>query len=227
MIWNANHVLDNALSAESNGVPFGLVENCKAVVLLCVEEVGVVLSGNFGTGLIMKHLEGGGWSNPSALTMRGMGLGIHAGAATKDIIVLIFDEKIVEKFGEAPLQMPKFAGQSAVTEGKVSRSDKMDTFKEKDEGAWAFLMTTGVFGGISMEGATVKCNSKANGKFYDTDKITAKAIFDGEVTAPEGSGIDTLHSKLELMRQGKTATLSVEELKEKEAARQAADAAVA
>lgn len=36
MIWNANHVLDQALAPDTPGIPRGLVQNCKGIILISV-----------------------------------------------------------------------------------------------------------------------------------------------------------------------------------------------
>ena len=53
MIWNANHVLDQALSPDTAGIPRGMIKNCKGIILLSVVEAGFIFSGNVGTGVII------------------------------------------------------------------------------------------------------------------------------------------------------------------------------
>jgi lipid-binding SYLF domain-containing protein len=53
MIWNANHVLDQALSPDTPGIPRGMIKNCKGIILLSVVEAGFIFSGNVGTGVII------------------------------------------------------------------------------------------------------------------------------------------------------------------------------
>ena len=53
MIWNANHVLDQALSPDTAGIPRGMIKNCKGIILLSVVEAGFIFSSNVGTGVII------------------------------------------------------------------------------------------------------------------------------------------------------------------------------
>lgn len=83
MIWNANHVLDQALSPDTAGIPRGMIKNCKGIILLSVVEAGFIFSGNVGTGVIIANKYDGTWSPPSALGLGGIGWGFMVGAEVK------------------------------------------------------------------------------------------------------------------------------------------------
>ena len=100
MIWNANHVLYQALSPDTpvscffdfgqverqmrtkyyyfkryklQGIPRGMIKNCKGIILLSVVEAGFIFSGNVCTGVIIANKYDGTWSPPSALGLGGIG----------------------------------------------------------------------------------------------------------------------------------------------------------
>jgi lipid-binding SYLF domain-containing protein len=73
MIWNANHVLDQALDPATNGVPKALFEKCKGLILISVIEAGFIFSGNVGTGLLLAKKKDGAWSAPCAVGLTGIG----------------------------------------------------------------------------------------------------------------------------------------------------------
>jgi lipid-binding SYLF domain-containing protein len=73
MIWNANHVLDQALDPDTNGVPKSLFEKAKGLILISVIEAGFIFTGNVGTGLLLAKKKGSTWSAPSAVGMTGIG----------------------------------------------------------------------------------------------------------------------------------------------------------
>lgn len=217
MIWNANNVLDAALSAKSNGVPQSFVVRCKGVVLLTIKEAGLILSGNSGTGVIMAQNAKGEWSPPSAIGMTGISLGLLVGWAVKYVLIFLMDEELVKKAGSGTLKIPKLTGESAITTGEISRMDDLDTFRESKSGAWGFMYSKGMFGSIAIKTVNLHEHKKQNAKFYAKDNVTPKEILlDQVVSIPKGSGIPDLHRKLEMLQNGRTSEPTPAELERKE-----------
>jgi hypothetical protein len=54
MIWNANHVLEKALSPHINGMPKRLFKECVGVVMMHSVQMGFILSGTTATGILLK-----------------------------------------------------------------------------------------------------------------------------------------------------------------------------
>jgi hypothetical protein len=71
MIWNANHVLASALDPKTPGVPRALFEHdLKGIILISTVEVGLVFTGNVGSGILLAR-RNGGWSPPCAVGLGG------------------------------------------------------------------------------------------------------------------------------------------------------------
>lgn len=99
---SANHVLEQALQPGPNSsIPQAFFKSCVGVVLLSVVEVGFVISGNLGTGILLKKLDdiGSKWSAPVACGLTGVGYGLLVGGSIKDIMMFIFDEATLQKIG--------------------------------------------------------------------------------------------------------------------------------
>lgn len=226
MIWNANHVLDTALSVRTNGIPKHLVHKCKGVVLLTVHEVGIVMSGSSGTGVVVAQTDPGNWSAPSAIGMQGAGMGFMAGYASKDMIILIMKEDDLRRIASAKFQFPATGSQIVDTWGKVDRNGRYDTNEENAHGSYAFVFSKGVFSGISTESARLIPHPKQNAKFYKKEKVTAEEILFGDaVDVPGECGIPDLHRKLEALRMGETKTPTAAEEEKKERLRTEAEKA--
>eukprot|EP00563_Minutocellus_polymorphus_P020604 CAMPEP_0197726904 /NCGR_PEP_ID=MMETSP1434-20131217/17635_1 /TAXON_ID=265543 /ORGANISM="Minutocellus polymorphus, Strain CCMP3303" /LENGTH=258 /DNA_ID=CAMNT_0043312955 /DNA_START=124 /DNA_END=900 /DNA_ORIENTATION=+ len=218
MIWNANHVLDSALDPKTNGIPRDLFKACKGVVLLSVIEAGFCFSGNVGTGVVMARADDGTWSPPSAVGLAGMGFGFMFGAETKDILILIMDHNTLQAYsGDGII---KFGGQVGITAGPVGREiDASVAFGTGGAGgAFAYTFSQGLFGGAALEGAAIGSRKGENDRFYGNTVATPQAVLfeKGAVAVPADSGIEDLWKKLELLKEGKTAELSSEQLSKKE-----------
>jgi lipid-binding SYLF domain-containing protein len=94
MIWNANHVLEKALSPHINGMPKRLFKECVGVVMMHSVQLGFILSGTTATGILLKkNADGTGWSPPCAVGMSGLGFGILIGVSASDLFVFIMDDQ--------------------------------------------------------------------------------------------------------------------------------------
>mmetsp|Transcript_12996 Transcript_12996/g.27607 ORF Transcript_12996/g.27607 Transcript_12996/m.27607 type:complete len:246 (+) Transcript_12996:108-845(+) len=224
MIYNANNVLDQALSPDTEGIPRGVFQNCKGIVLLSVIEAGFILSGNVGTGVIIAHntttntatnTTTESWSPPVALALGGIGCGIVAGAEKKDLILFAMDEVTFDAIS-GDIQY-KIGGQASATAGPMGREEEiiLANVAGKTMGrTFSYVFSKGVFGGMSVESAILSVRAKENEAFYGSSsesvgEVNTKDILEGRVDFPKGKGIEELHRKLDLLRAGKVVVPAV------------------
>merc|ERR1712151_426209 len=213
------------LDPKTPGVPRVLFRDCKGLVLLSVVEAGFIFSGSVGTGVILTQNDEGEWSAPSALGLTGVGFGVLAGAEVKDILILLVDDHAVNAMaGEHQI---KFGSQLGITAGPIGREIGGDLNFSYDRGdlALSYSFSKGLFMGINLEGAVVGARPKVNKKFYGKEVKPSEILHDRVVDIPENSGIPQLHKKLDLLKQGKTSELTVEEIEHKEKSRSVAEEA--
>ncbi len=200
-------------------VPKKLFTACVGVVLISVVEVGFILSGSIGTGIILKRrndssssssgtTDNNEWSYPVACGLGGLGWGFLAGGSVKDIIVFIFDEDTLRTMAYDKLGV-KVGGQLEATFGTTGRSANLDfTVSEKGFGnTMSYAFSKGVFIGMSVEGAVIGARHKINQKFYNSETITPDEIFAGgfEVKAMSDTKLQNVYTKLALITAGATA----------------------
>ncbi|KAL3783947.1 hypothetical protein ACHAW5_010461 [Stephanodiscus triporus] len=204
IIFHAKNVLDQALSPNWAGIPKGIIKDCKGIIILTVAEAGFIFSGTVGTGVIIAHKEDGTWSPPSALGLGGIGWGLMAGAEVKDLVICVMDDATLKTFsGEHHV---KIGTQIAATVGPLGReADASFNFSEKGGMGvtFAYAFSKGVFGGISIETAVLNARSKENERFYGKPAKPSEILFENAVDAPKGKGVDELHHRLHLLRDGK------------------------
>jgi lipid-binding SYLF domain-containing protein len=213
--------LQKALDPKEKAVPRVLFNECVAVVLISVVQVGFVFTGNVGTGIILKKKEGEiidgvSWSKPVACGITGMGYGFIAGASVKDIIIFVMD-------GHTLTAMIKDTGvkigaQAELTLGTFGRMGKVDYSLGKGGGygsTISFAFTKGIFGGISMEGAVVGIRSKCNHNFYGKDFYPEQIIDEkSDVAMPTDrvTLLDEVYAKLDLLCAGETVAPDVDDI---------------
>eukprot|EP00581_Thalassiosira_minuscula_P008303 CAMPEP_0183702776 /NCGR_PEP_ID=MMETSP0737-20130205/773_1 /TAXON_ID=385413 /ORGANISM="Thalassiosira miniscula, Strain CCMP1093" /LENGTH=436 /DNA_ID=CAMNT_0025929451 /DNA_START=90 /DNA_END=1400 /DNA_ORIENTATION=+ len=227
MIWNANHVLDQALGPETEGIPRGMVQNCQGIILLSVVEAGFIFSGHVGTGIIVANNDDGSWSPPSAIALGGIGCGLVIGAEVKDIVMCItrWEESTLEAL--AGDHQFKFGGQVSATIGPIGREAEVSFhLSEKGYGqTFTYTFTRGVFAGLSLESAILSVRSKENKRFYGKAANSKEILLENAVECPKGKGIEELHRKLDLLRKGKVSIPTPSELEKKDSMRIEAEAA--
>uniref|UniRef100_A0A7S2YL23 Ysc84 actin-binding domain-containing protein n=1 Tax=Entomoneis paludosa TaxID=265537 RepID=A0A7S2YL23_9STRA len=203
MIHNANQVLDAALSPETKAIPRKMFQDVKGIVLLSIVEVGFVLSGNVGTGIILAKTEKGEWGPPCAIGLTGVGWGLLVGGSVKDVMIFLTNETAVQ--GITHPNGLKLGGQAEVTLG-YGRTGALDLNLSHagSSGTLAVAFTKGVFLGVSVEGAVMGIRHAANNAFYGETR-TPNDILAGKVDLPSGdhaSLMKDVYEKLEKLSKG-------------------------
>lgn len=69
------------LSSEKK-IPEAILQNARGLAILTVVKVGVMVTYNIGTGLVIARREDGSWSPPSAISSFGVGWGAQVNKFT-------------------------------------------------------------------------------------------------------------------------------------------------
>ena len=141
-------------------------------------QVGFMLTGSVGTGILMRKKPDGTWSHPSARGLMGCGYGLLAGASYKHMIVFVQGSHGLEAItSETGLQV---GGQAEATLGPFGRTLELD-FNLSNRGAGsshAIAFSKGAFLGVSAQGAVVGARLAANRKFYGVDVTPRQILLD-------------------------------------------------
>jgi len=112
-------VLKEMQGAGDKAVPHSLFEKSVcAVVVPSLKKAGFIVGGKYGRGFASSRKPGGGWSGPSAVRIEGGSFGLQIGGSASDIILLMMNEKGVER-----LLANKFTigGEASAAAGPVGR----------------------------------------------------------------------------------------------------------
>jgi lipid-binding SYLF domain-containing protein len=133
-------------------------QKAKAVVVVpTLVKAGFIFGGSGGNGVVMTR-GGKSWSHPSFVTMGSVTFGLQAGAQGGQLILLAMTDK-----GRNAILSNKFqlGGDASVAAGPVGAGAQAATTD-----ILAFSRSAGVFGGITVEGATIAVRDKWNAKYY-------------------------------------------------------------
>lgn len=201
----ANEVLWEALKPGFHGIPQHWAQNATAVIIMTVAQVGFLVTGNLGTGIILRKKPNGNWSHPSACGLCGCGYGLLGGASVKNLIVFIKGEAGLDAVtSEHGLTI---GGQAEATLGPFGRTVELD-FNLSNRGAgtsYAVAFTKGAFLGVSAQGAVVGARLAANKTFYGVDVTPRQILLDDHAVSlpPESIEImDQVYAKLIAITSG-------------------------
>ena len=184
---NAATVLQAMLS--TNDVPRALLEKADCIMILpSVKKFAVGIGGTGGRGPISCR-EGsnytGRWSPPAMYEIGGASAGFQVGGKSSDIVIAIMVPTAVEKVLTGKVKVGSDVSAAAgpgASAGTLSSTADMLTYSR----------SSGVFAGVSLDGASLNPDSKANERLYGKE-VSAKEIVSGSVKpTPAGSSLSSL-----------------------------------
>lgn len=165
-------------------IPDVILRHAKGFAILTIVKVGMMVTYNIGTGLVIARREDGSWSPPSAISTIGVGWGAQGGGEFADLIIVLRSEEAVKTFS-SDVHVSFGAGLSAAI-GIVGRTAEADV--RAGTGGYAtcytYSCTKGAFIGCSLEGSVVTTRTHENSRFYGKQSISAPEILLGSLPKP-------------------------------------------
>ncbi|OIW14054.1 hypothetical protein TanjilG_11399 [Lupinus angustifolius] len=170
-------------------IPDAILRQAKGLAIITVAKVGVVVTYNIGTGLVVARRDDGSWSPPSAISTFGMGWGAQAGGELTDFIIVLRTNDAVKTFS-SNTHLSLGAGLSAAV-GILGRAAEADV-RAGDGGyaaCYTYSCSKGAFVGCSLEGSIVTTRTEENSRFYGSQSLTATDILLGSLPKPPAAAI--------------------------------------
>jgi SH3 domain-containing YSC84-like protein 1 len=178
-------VLNEILGTPDKGIPADLLNKAEcALILPSVKKAGFIVGASYGRGVITcRSGEGfrGPWSAPAFFALEGASFGLQIGGESTDFVLLIMNEKGANSVMSSKVKLGADASAAAGPVGRTS-SAATDVVMKAEILSWS--RARGVFGGVSLEGSTLRSDDDANKNFYG-QKLDAKEIVrEGKVKTP-------------------------------------------
>jgi lipid-binding SYLF domain-containing protein len=170
----ATDILQQFTRIPEQGIPPSLLNNAYAVAVIPgVIKAGFMLGGSFGQGILVVRHEDGSWSNPAFLNLTAGSFGLQVGAQSSDIVLVFKSRRGVENIARGKFTL---GGDLSVAAGPVGRYTSAATDLALKSEIYSYSRTRGLFGGISLEGAAITMDDKANFAYYQTGDGTSSNI---------------------------------------------------
>ncbi len=180
-IHEASITLHELLNAGDRGIPEHLINRAQCIgIVPDLKRAGFILGAKYGKGVLSCRTAAGGWSAPATMRVEGGSIGLQIGAGETDVVFLIMNRS-----GEEKVLRDKFTvgGDASVMAGPVGRSSQAQTDAAMAAEILAYSRSHGVFGGVSLEGATLRPDNEDNAKIYGRS-VSAREIVHGDVAPP-------------------------------------------
>jgi lipid-binding SYLF domain-containing protein len=184
-ISNAVLMLHNAQKSGEK-IPGAILDVAKGIAFLTILKVGFMVTGRYGTGIVLSKLPDGSWSAPSAIAMSGLGWGIQLGTEVSDVMLVLSTDSAVEAF-KSTGQLT-IGAELGVSLGPIGKSLETDVTVGNKGAAHAFsyAVSHGLFAGVSLEACGIVQRKDVNRKFYG-ERAHASALLAGEFARPLGA----------------------------------------
>ena len=179
-------VLKEIMGMPENGIPRDLINKAVCVVVYpSVKKGGFIVGASYGRG-VMSCRSGpdwsGGWSAPAMYALEGASFGLQAGGQATDFVLLIMNERGAESVMSSKVKM---GADASVAAGPVGREASAETDVALKAEILSYSRAKGVFGGVSLQGSTMRSDDGANKNLYGKELGVKEIIRGGAVQVPD------------------------------------------
>lgn len=178
-------VLTEIMGTGDNAIPQNLMEKAAcAVIVPGMKKGGFIVGAKYGRGFATcRKPSGVGWSAPSGVRIEGGSFGLQIGGAEVDIILLIMNKKGMDRLTSSKFTL---GGEASVAAGPVGRDTQAQTDATMRAEILSWSRSRGVFGGIALQGATLRRDTEVDRALYGAEKPVLD-ILDGHVNPPKAA----------------------------------------
>jgi lipid-binding SYLF domain-containing protein len=180
------NTLKEILAAPDKGIPTDLLNKAECVVVFpSVKKAGFIVGASYGRGVITcRSGEGfrGPWSAPAFFALEGASFGLQIGAEATDFVLLVMNEKGASSVMSSKVKLGADASAAA---GPVGRTTSAETDIAMKAEILSWSRARGVFGGVSLDGSTLRSDDDANKNLYGQKLNATEIVREGKVKTPE------------------------------------------
>jgi SH3 domain-containing YSC84-like protein 1 len=180
---NAGQVLHEIMAMPDKGIPEEVLEHAKCVAVIPHMVKGGLIFGAKGGKGVATCRTPNGWSAPAFITISGGSWGLQIGVEAVDVVLIIQNDKGVQRLLSSNFQIGADASAAA---GPVGRHAEAGTDWKLDTEILTYSRAKGAFAGLTLEGASLRQDSDSEHAIYGRN-VTTRAILLGKVPAPSAA----------------------------------------
>ncbi|MCW5981544.1 MAG: lipid-binding SYLF domain-containing protein [Bryobacteraceae bacterium] len=183
----AEQTLNEAMTMSDGAIPGDLLNRAECVVIVPGMKKGAfIFGGKYGRGFLScRKTSGVGWTGPGAVRLEGFNFGLQAGGQETDVLLLIMNERGMNRLLTSRFTVGADASAAA---GPVGRTLSAQTDAFMSAEILTYSRARGAFAGVSLEGATLRQDLEVNrrmyGKSYSNRDIVSKNLDPPDAAQP-------------------------------------------
>jgi len=178
-------VLKEILGTPDKGIPRDLLDKAECIVVYpSVKKAAFIVGASYGRGVITcrsgKDFRGP-WSAPAMFALEGGSFGLQIGGEATDFVLLVMNEKGAASVMSSKVKLGADASAAAGPVGRTT-SAETDVLLKAEILSWS--RAKGVFGGVSLDGSTMRSDDGANKHLYKKELSAKEIVREGKVKMP-------------------------------------------
>jgi SH3 domain-containing YSC84-like protein 1 len=182
---DAASLFSEIMATPDKSIPQSLLDKAACVVLVPGLKKGAfVVGGKYGRGFALCRASGGeGWGPPAAVAIEGGSFGLQVGYASSDVVLLIMNERGMRRLASSKFTI---GGEATAAAGPVGRDITAQTDALLTAEILSWSRSRGIFGGVSLDGATLRSDMNENEALYGK-RWTNQQILTSGTPPPESA----------------------------------------
>src|SRR5450755_2266823 len=177
---NATSVMHEIMGMPDKGIPEEVLEHAKCLAVIPhMVKGGFIFGAKEGKGIATCRTADG-WSAPAFITISGGNWGLQIGVEAVDLVMIIQNEKGMQRLLESNFHV---GGDASAAAGPVGRHAEAGTDWKMDTEILTYSRAKGAFAGLTLEGASIRQDSDSRHAMYG-NKVTTRGLLLGKVAAP-------------------------------------------
>jgi lipid-binding SYLF domain-containing protein len=179
-------VLGEIMNAADSAIPSSVLGKAEGIAIFPgTIRGGFIVGAERGRGILsVRDEKTRAWSSPAFLTITGGSVGLQIGVRATDLVLIIQNRRGLENLVRNEF---KIGAGAAATAGPVGRDAQAATDIQLRAEILSYSRSRGLFAGATVEGATIRQDEDANGRFYGEKFTTRQVVFDNKAKAPEAT----------------------------------------
>jgi len=175
-VRNAAEVYRELMQEPDRAAPEALLRDCRCVAVIPHVIKGALGYGaRHGRGVLSCRDSAGRWSPLSFVTLTGGSVGFQIGGESSDFVLFFMTDRSARSLLSSKFTL---GGKASVAAGPVGRSAEASTDIKLDAEIYSYAKAKGLFAGISLEGARLAPDEKANREYYGAPVSARTLLFD-------------------------------------------------
>jgi len=182
-LGHAGEVLHEIMAAPDKGIPDEVLDHAKCIAVVPHMIKGGFVFGAQGGKGVASCRTAAGWSAPAFFAITGGSWGLQIGVEGVDLVMIIQNDKGMQRLLESKFQV---GGDASAAAGPVGRHASADTDWKLDAEILTYSRAKGAFAGISLDGSAIRRDDDSMKAIYGPD-VTTRAVLTGGVPPPEAA----------------------------------------